>query len=223
VYETAVAAGGRKVWLIEEPVAAALGADLPIDEPSGQMVVDVGGGTTDIAVLSLGGVIQARSLRVAGNAMDEAIIRFIRRNHQLLVGESAAEKIKIEAGTASALPNGRQADIHIRGRDLRQGRQKSIVLGPHDIADALDDPIDQMAEFIQRALEDLPPDVSTDICERGIHLTGGGALLHRLDYELGRRTGVPFLVVDAPLQCVVRGTARVLASIKEREHLLINP
>ncbi len=223
VYETAVSAGARKVYLIEEPVAAALGAGLPIDEPAGSMVVDIGGGTTDIAVLSLGGVVQARSLRCAGNAMDEAIIRYVRRRHHLLIGEANAERIKIEAGSAQTSMNGRTAEIHIRGRDLRQGRPKSIVLQPCDIAEALADPIEEMAEFIQRALEDLPPEVSTDICERGVTLTGGGALLHNLDKELERRVGIKFHVPPEPMACVVKGSAMILESLAGREHLLIRP
>lgn len=223
VYETAVSAGARRVFLIEEPVAAAIGAGLPVDEPTGSMVVDIGGGTTDVAVLSLGGVVQARSLRCAGNAMDESIIRYVRRRHQLLIGETNAERIKIEAGTASQLVNGRAAEIHIRGRDLRQGKPKSIVLGPHDIAEALDDPIDELAEFIQRSLEDLPPEISTDVCERGIRLTGGGAMLDKLDGELERRVGVRFIVPEQPMQCVIRGSAAVINQLSEREHLLIRP
>jgi rod shape-determining protein MreB and related proteins len=223
VYETALSAGARKVYLLEEPVAAALGAGLPIDEPTGSMVVDIGGGTTDIAVLSLGGVVQARSLRVAGNAMDEAIIRHVRRKHQLLIGESNAERIKIEAGTAMLEPSDKSSEIHIRGRDLRQGRPKSAILGPHDIADALSAPIDELSEFIQRALEELPPEVSTDICERGIHLTGGGALLDRLDQELTRRIGVQFIVPENPMHCVIEGTRIVLDQFAKREHLLIKP
>jgi rod shape-determining protein MreB and related proteins len=204
-------------------VAASVGARLPIDEPSGSMVVDIGGGTTDIAVLSLGGVVQARSLRCAGNAMDEAIIRYVRRKHQLLIGEANAERIKIEAGSALVQLNGRATEIHIRGRDLRQGRPKSIVLGPQDIAEALEDPIEDIAEFTQRALEDLPPEVSTDICERGIYLTGGGALLDKLDIELERRVGVKFIVPDNPMQCVIKGTAMVMEDLPAREHLLIKP
>lgn len=223
VYETAVSAGARKVYLIEEPVAAALGAGLPVDEPTGSMVVDIGGGTTDIAVLSLGGVVQARSLRCAGNAMDEAIIRYVRRNHQLLIGEANAERIKVQAGSAHRLPNGRNAEIHIRGRDLRQGRPKSIVLEPHHIAEALSDPIEEIAEFVQRSLEDLPPEVASDICDRGVHLTGGGALLNKLDIELERRIGVKFIVPKEPMHCVVAGSALVLESLGEREHLLIKP
>ncbi|MEL6374131.1 MAG: rod shape-determining protein [Pseudomonadota bacterium] len=223
VFETALSAGARRVFLIEEPVAASLGAGLPIDQPWGNMVVDIGGGTTDIAVLSAGGVVQARSLRCAGNTMDEAIIRYVRRKHQLLIGEANAERIKIEAGSAVARPNGRLTEIHIRGRDLRQGRPKNIVLGPHDIAEALEHPIEEMAEFVQRSLEDLPPEVSSDICERGIYLTGGGALLDKLDQELEARVGVPFVISEEPTACVVRGTAFVLEGLTQHEHLLIKP
>ncbi len=223
VYETAMSAGARRVYLIEEPVAAAIGAGLPVDQPAGSMVVDIGGGTTDIAVLSLGGVVQARSLRCAGNRMDEAIIRYVRRNHQLLIGEINAERIKIEAGSASQTVNGHGAEIHIRGRDLRHGKPKSIVLSPKDVADALTPCIDEMAEFIQRALEDLPPEVSSDVCERGIYLTGGGALLDKLDVELERRVAVKFRVPELPLQSVVRGSAVVLADLAAYEHLLLRP
>ncbi len=223
VYETAVSAGARRVYIIEEPIAAAIGAGLPVDEPAGSMVVDIGGGTTDIAVLSLGGVIEARSLRIAGNAMDEAIIRYVRRQHQLLIGEANAERIKVEAGSASTAVNGHTSEIHIRGRDLRQGRPKSIILGPQNIAEALDEPIEAMSEFIQRTLEVLPPEVSTDICERGISLTGGGALLYKLDEELEKRVGVKFVVPDNPMHCVVRGSAMVLEDLERREHLLIKP
>lgn len=221
VYQTAVSAGARRVFLIEEPVAAAIGSGMPVDEPTGSMVVDIGGGTTDIAVLSLGGVIQARSLRCAGNTMDEAIIRFVRRHHHLLIGEMNAERIKIEAGSASQAVNGRSAEIHIRGRDLRQGEPKSIVLEPKHIAEALDDPIEELAEFVQRSLEDLPTEVATDVCERGIQLTGGGAMLDKLDRELTRRVGVKFIVPERPMQCVIRGSAAVMNQLGAREHLLI--
>jgi rod shape-determining protein MreB len=223
VYETAMSAGARVAYLVEEPVAASIGAGLPIDDPAASMVVDIGGGTTDIAVLSLGDVVQARSLKVAGNALDAAIVRYVRRSHQLLIGEASAERIKIEAGSAIKDPNGREAEIHIKGRDLRLGRLKSIVLGPADIAEALSDPIEQMAEFVQRAIEDLPPEVSTDVLERGIYLTGGGALLDGLAEELERLVGVRCHVAEAPLHCVVKGSATILETLPKREHLLIKP
>ena len=225
VYETAVSAGSRRVYLVEEPVAAALGCGLAIDEPAGSMVVDIGGGTTDIAVLSLGSVIQARSLKRAGNAMDEAIIRFVRRYHQLLLGESSAERIKIDAATVDPELDETLAEteIHIRGRELRQGRPKSIILKPTDISEALDNVIEDMAEFIQRALEELPPEVATDICNIGIYVTGGGALLHGLDKALEQRVGVTFTIPDNPTHCVVRGSAQILDELDLREHLLIAP
>lgn len=223
IYETAVAAGARRVFLIEEPVAAAIGAGLPVTEPTGSMVVDIGGGTTDIAALSSGRVVQSRSLRCAGHAMDEAIMRYIRRRHHLLIGETSAERIKIEAGTASQLVNGRAAEVHIRGRDLRQGELKNIVLGPADIAEALDDPIEELAEFVQRSLEDLSPEISADICYRGIRLTGGGAMLDKLDRELERRVGVRFVVPEYPMRCVIRGSAAVINQLGQWEHLLIRP
>jgi rod shape-determining protein MreB and related proteins len=223
VYETALSAGARKVYLIEEPVAALLGAGFAVDGPSATMVVDIGGGTTDIAVLSLGDVVQARSLRCAGNAMDEAIMRYVRRRHKLVIGAASAERIKIEAGTASIAPEARAAEIRIRGRDLQQGKPKAVVLGPNDIAEALDGPIEEIAEFIQRAIEDLPPDISADLLERGICLSGGGALLDRLDLELERRVGIRFTVPEDPMHCVVKGTALVLNTLAKREHLLIEP
>jgi rod shape-determining protein MreB and related proteins len=223
VYETALSAGARKVFLVEEPVAAAIGAGLPIDEPKGSMIVDIGGGTTDVAVLSLGGVVQARSVRCGGNAMDEAIIRYVRKNHQLLIGEANAERIKIEAGSASRMVNGETAEIFIRGREIREGKPKTVVLGPHDIAEALEAPIEQIAEFIQHAIEDLPPEISTDICERGIHLSGGGAKLAKLDEELERRIGIKIHLPEQPEQCVIAGSAAILGTLKERDHLLIKP
>jgi rod shape-determining protein MreB and related proteins len=223
VYETAMSAGARKAYLIEEPVAASLGAGLPIDGPQAFMVVDIGGGTTDIAVLSKGNVAQARSLRIAGNAMDEAIMRHVRRRHGLVIGEGNAERIKIEAGTALAQANGRQVEIHIKGRDLKQGRLKTVVLGPQDMAEALSGLVGEMAEFIQRALEDLPPKIAEDVMGRGIVLTGGGALLDRLDQALTQRVGVPFLVPQSPMHCVIKGTAAVLESLPGRQHLLIGP
>jgi rod shape-determining protein MreB len=155
--------------------------------------------------------------------MDEAIIRYVRRKHQLIIGNANAERIKIEAGTAVLQPNGRAAEIRIRGRDLRQGKPKTAVLAPHDIAEALESPIEEIAEFIQRAIEDLPPEVSSDVCDRGISLSGGGALLDKLDVELERRIGVKFIIPENPMHCVVKGTALVLQTLGEREHLLIKP
>jgi rod shape-determining protein MreB len=223
VYDTAMSLGARKVFLLAEPVAASLGAGLPIDEAGGAMVVDIGGGTTDVAVLSGGLVVSARTLRCAGNAMDEAIVRYVRRRHQLLIGEANAERIKVEAGTAQAGLNGRAAEVHIRGRDLRKGLAKSVVLTPKDIAEALAEPIDTIADFVQRALEELPPDVLSDITRRAIHLTGGGAMLDKIDAALTRRVGVKFQVQRNPMHCVVKGSAAVLAGIGAHAHLLMRP
>lgn len=223
VYETALSAGARRVYLIEEPVAALLGAGLPIHTEQASMVVDIGGGTTDVAVLSDGDVIEARSLRCAGNAMDDAIIRYVRRQHQLVIGSANAERMKIEAGSAIAAANGRDVGVRIRGRDLRRGEIKTATLGPHNIAEALEGCIDEIAQFVQRVLEDLPPDVRARICEGGIHLSGGGALLHKLDEELGRRACVKFVVPESPMHCVVNGTALVLETLAAHEHLLITP
>ncbi|MGE0699634.1 MAG: rod shape-determining protein [Hyphomicrobiaceae bacterium] len=223
VLETAISAGARRVFLIEEPVAAAIGAGLTIDDPVATMVVDIGGGTTDIAVLSVGDVMEARSLKIAGNALDEAIVRFVRREHQLTIGPAAAERIKIEAGTAMAVAGGRAAEIRIRGRDIRHGKPKAVVLTPADIAGALAGPIGDIADFIQRTLEGLPIEVRADVAARGVSLSGGGALLDRLDKELERRVGIRFVVPDKPMHCVVLGTARVLETLGERRHLLIEP
>ena len=223
VYDTAVSLGARKVYLIAEPVAASLGAGLPIGEPGGAMVLDIGGGTADIAVLSGGVIVSARTLRVAGNAFDDAIVRYVRRTHQLLIGEANAERIKIEVGTALATPNGRNAEVHIRGRDLRQGNAKGVVLRAKDIAEAMAEPVQALADFAQRALEDLPPDILSDIARRGVHLTGGGALLDKLDIALTRRVGVKFRVQQNPMHCVVKGSAAVLADLADHEHLLMHP
>jgi rod shape-determining protein MreB len=221
VYESAISAGGRRVLLIEEPVAASIGAGIRIDESSGSMVVDIGGGTTDIAVMLGGGVIQTRSLRCAGNAMDEAIIRYVRRRHRLLIGEASAERIKIEAGSASRSAEGRAVEVHIRGRDVESGTHKTVVLGPRDVADALDQPIEQMADLVRGSLEDLPPDLAADVCARGIYLTGGGALLDQLNLELERRVGAAFVVPERAMHCVIAGTAAVLENLASRERLLI--
>jgi len=223
VYQTAVSLGARKVYMIAEPVAASVGAGLPIAETGGAMVVDIGGGSTDIAVLSGGVIVSARTLRCAGNAMDDAIIRYVRRSHQLLIGEVNAERIKVEVGTAVATSNGRGAEVHIRGRDLRHGSAKSIVLRSRDVAEALSESIDTIADFAQRGLEDLPPDILSDIARRGIHLTGGGALLDKLDVALTRRIGVKFKLQRNPMHCVVQGSAAVLAELDRYEHLLMRP
>ena len=222
VYDTAVSLGARKVYLIAEPVAASVGAGISIGEQGGAMVLDIGGGTSDIAALSGGSVVSARTLRVAGNAMDEAIVRYVRRRHQLLIGEANAERMKIEVGSALATPDGRTAEVHIRGRDLQHGRAKAIVLRARDVAEALVEPVETLAEFVQRALEDLPPDILGDIAHRGVHLTGGGALLDKLDVALSRSIGIKFRVEQNPMHCVVKGSAAVLAALDRHERLLMH-
>jgi rod shape-determining protein MreB and related proteins len=223
VYETALSAGARRVYLIEEPVAAALGAGLEIDGPTACMVVDIGGGTADVAVIKSGRVMQRRSVRIAGNAFDEAIMRYVRRKHQLVIGESNAERIKIEAGTAVSQANGRNVEIHIKGRDLHEGRLKSVVLGAKDMAEALSGCIAELAEFVLRAIEDLPIPTAREVSNRGVVLTGGGSLLDRLDVALTERVGVPFVLPQTPMHCVIKGTALVLETLNEREHLLSVP
>jgi rod shape-determining protein MreB and related proteins len=223
IYDSTLSAGARKAMLIEEPIAAALGAGLPVSEPKGSMVVDIGGGTTDIAVMALGGVLSAVSIRCAGNAMDEAIMRHVRRHHNLLVGEGNAERIKLEAGAAIPHANGKAVDVVIRGRDTQRGVPTEVVLKPADISEALAGPIETIAEAIQRTLEQLPPEIAADIIDRGICLTGGGALLARLDSDLQRRTGVPFFLAPNPLQSVVLGCGKILESHGEYEEFLIRP
>jgi len=190
VQEAALSAGARKIYLIQEPVAAAIGIGLPVAAPHGTMVVDIGGGTTDIAVISLGGIIYSRSIRTAGNAFDDAIINYIRHKHHLLIGQTSAEKIKIEAGTAIARANGKAIDIHIKGRDLKKGIPSQIILGPADIAEALASPLARVADGVKLALEQIEPELAADIYEDGIHLTGGGALLDKISSKLARETGV---------------------------------
>jgi rod shape-determining protein MreB len=222
VYETARAAGARRVYLVEEPVAAAIGAGIEIDKEDATMILDIGGGTSDIAVLSKGEIIHTASLKIAGNAFDEAIRRYVRRAHQLAISLDSAERIKIEAGAAGARANGRVAEAHIKGRDVVRRRMKSIVLRPHDVGAALEGPIANMAELVRRALEDLSDDVRAEIGRRGVMMTGGGALLHGLDTELTRLLGISFEVAPNPMQCVVAGTAVILATLGEREQLLVH-
>jgi rod shape-determining protein MreB and related proteins len=222
VYETAKAAGARRVYLVEEPVAAAIGAGIEIDDGGATMILDIGGGTSDIAVLSKGQIVHTASLKVAGNAFDEAIRRYVRRAHQLGIGLASAERIKIEAGAAGSRVNGHFAEAHIRGRDVVRHRIKSVVLRPHDVGAALEGPVADMAELVRRALEDLAPEFRADIDKRGVVMTGGGALLNGLDTELTRQLGIPFKVAPNPMQCVVAGTAIILATLGEREQLLVH-
>src|SRR3990170_5514760 len=188
VHEAGLSAGARRVYLIEEPIAAAIGAGLPIQEPRGSMVVDIGGGTTDIAVLSMGSVLYSRSVRSAGNSFDEAIVNYVRFKYNLLIGATSAESIKKESGCAIAKVNGERMPIHLKGRDLHRGFPADIALTSDDIPQALNLPIQQIVGGIRQALADAPPPLTPDICDSGIYLTGGGALLDRLDARLSPET-----------------------------------
>ena len=220
VQEAALSAGARKIYLIQEPVAAAIGVGLPVSAPRGAMVVDIGGGTTDIAVLSLGGIIYSRSIRTAGNAFDDAIVNHIRHKHHLLIGQTSAEKIKIEAGTAIARANGKAIEIHIKGRDLKKGMPSQITLGPPDIAEALALPLAHVADGVRIALEQIEPELAADIYEDGIYLTGGGALLEKINTKLSRETGVKYNTPEDPLRCVAIGTGRALEQLDDIKDLL---
>ena len=213
IQESAEAAGARKVWLIEEPMAAAIGANLPVTEPTGSMVVDIGGGTTEVAVLSLGGIVYARSVRVGGDKMDSAIISYIRRNHNLLVGESSSERIKKEIGSACPPESGEGRVIENKGRDQMNGVPKEIVITERQVAESLSEPVSQIVEAVKVALEHTAPELAADIVDKGIVLTGGGALLANLDQVLRNATGLPVSIAEEPLACVVKGTGRALEDI----------
>jgi rod shape-determining protein MreB len=220
IQESAESAGARKVWLIDEPMAAAIGAGLPVTEPTGSMVVDIGGGTTEVAVLSLGGIVYARSVRVGGDKMDEAIIGYIRRTHNLLVGESTAERIKKEIGSACAPDDGDGATVEIRGRDLMNGVPKELIISERQIAESLAEPVSAIIEAVKVALEQTPPELAADIVDKGIVLTGGGAMLGNLDYVLRHATGLPVSIADDPLSCVALGTGRALEEKKMLRNVL---
>ncbi|RCW42617.1 rod shape-determining protein [Paenibacillus prosopidis] len=204
-------AGAREAYTIEEPFAAAIGADLPVWEPTGSMVVDIGGGTTEVAVISLGGIVTSRSIRVAGDEMDEAVIQYIKRQYNLMIGERTSEQLKMEIG--SALPLDRAESIEIRGRDLVTGLPKTLAITSDEITEALTDTVNAIVDAVKVTLEKCPPELSADIMDRGIVLTGGGALLRNLDKLLQRETGMPVIVADNPLDCVAIGTGRSLDHI----------
>ncbi|MGK7867763.1 rod shape-determining protein [Falsiroseomonas sp. E2-1-a20] len=221
IQESAESAGARKVLLIEEPMAAAIGAGLPVTEPSGSMVVDIGGGTTEVAVISLGGIVYARSVRVGGDKMDEAIISYIRRNHNLLIGESTAERIKMEIGAAAPPWEGEEGPLtEVKGRDLMNGVPREVIVSQRQISESLYEPVIQIVEAVRVALENTPPELAADIVDKGIVLTGGGALLHRLDGVLRDATGLPVVVAEDALSCVALGTGRALEDMKRLRHVL---
>ena len=210
IRESADAAGARRVFLIEEPVAAAIGAGLPVAEPTGSMIVDIGGGTTEVAVLSLGGVVHATSVKAAGDKFDEAIIEYMRSSHKLAIGETTAERMKKEIGSASPPDDGDGKSMNVKGRDLITGLPKEISISQRQIAEALAEPVAQIIDTIKRALEQTPAELSADIVERGIMMTGGGSLLGNLDKVLRRATSLPVSIAEDPLLCVVMGTGKAL-------------
>lgn len=220
IQESAESAGARKVYLIEEPMAAAIGAGLPVTEPTGSMVVDIGGGTTEVAVLSLGGIVYSRSVRVGGDKMDEAIIAYIRRNHNLLVGEGSAARIKEEIGSACPPEDGDGETMEIKGRDLMNGVPKELVISERQIAESLSEPVGAIIEAVKVALEHTAPELAADIVDKGIVLTGGGALLGNIDFVLRHSTGLPVSIADDPLSCVVLGTGRALEEMKRLKDVL---
>jgi rod shape-determining protein MreB len=220
IQESAESAGARRVFLIEEPMAAAIGAGLPVTEPTGSMVVDIGGGTTEVAVLSLGGIVYSRSVRVGGNKMDESIVAYIRRNHNLLVGEGSAERIKKEIGSACPPEDGEGGTMEIKGRDLMNGVPKE--LSERQIAEALAEPVGAIVEAVKVALEHTAPELAADIVDKGIVLTGGGALLGNMDYVLRASTNLPVSLADDPLSCVALGTGRCLEELKILHRVLIS-
>ena len=207
IQDSALAAGARRVQLIEEPIAAAIGAGLPISEATGSMVVDVGGGTTEIAIMSLGGVVYSNSLRVAGDAMDHALMNFMRKEYNLLIGDSTAEKIKKEIGTAIPSNNNKYP---VKGRDIRSGTPKEVNITEEDSSEALNPIIKEIIGGIKDALENTPPELSADLVDMGMTLTGGGSLLKNIDKRFSKETGLPVHVADDPLACVAIGTAKAL-------------
>ena len=207
IQDAALAAGARRVQLIEEPIAAAIGANLPIQEATGSMVVDIGGGTTEIAVMSLGGVVYSNSMRIAGDSMDQALIHYMRKKFNLLIGDASAEKLKKEIGTALATSNN---TYQVKGRDLRSGTPKEISLREEDTAEALNQTLSQIMAGIKDALENTPPELSADLVDMGLTLTGGGALLKNMDKFIAKETGLPVQIADDPLACVAIGTGIAL-------------
>jgi rod shape-determining protein MreB len=220
IRESAIGAGARQVYLIEEPMAAAIGAGMPVAEATGSMVVDIGGGTTEVGVISLGGVVYANSVRVGGDRMDEAIINYIRRNYGMLIGEATAELIKKKMG--SAFPGAEVLEMEVKGRSLAEGVPRSFNVSSNEILEALTEPLNAIVSAVKQALEQTPPELGADIAEKGMVLTGGGALLRDLDRLLMEETGLPVIVADDPLTCVVRGSGRALEEMDKLASVFTN-
>ena len=222
IQESAESAGGRRVFLIEEPMAAAIGAGMPVTEPTGSMVVDIGGGTTEVAVVSLGGIVYACSVRVGGDKMDDAIINYIRRTHNLLIGEATAERVKKEIGSAIITPESTSITMMIKGRSLINGVPKEIEINQRQIAESLTEVVAAITDGVKTALENTAPELSADIVDRGIVMTGGGSQLTNLDLVLAEATGVPVFIAENPLNCVVLGTGKTLEEMKTLKNVLIS-
>ncbi len=221
VREAAIQAGAREVYLVEEPMAAAIGADLPVHEPMGNMIVDIGGGTTEVAIISLGGIVTSCSIRIAGDEMDEAIILHVKKAYNLLIGERTAEEIKIGIGTAYLMED--SGDYEVRGRDLITGLPKTVRITAEEIYRALSEPVTAILDAIKNTLEQTPPELAADVMDRGIIMAGGGSLLRGLDLLVSEQTGMPVHLADEPLLCVARGTGRVLENIDILKRVLISP
>lgn len=222
VKEAALSSGAREVYLLEEPMAAAIGVGLPIGEPSGNMIVDIGGGTTDIAVISLDGIVYSKASKVGGDRMDEAIQAYIKRKYNLMVGDRSSEKVKMEIGTACALNGADTRSMDIKGRDLISGIPKTIRVCEEEIREALSDPVNVILDTIRVTLENTPPELAADIVDHGIMLAGGGALLRGLDTLIKRETNLPVLVAEDPLTAVVRGVGKMLDEIDLLKRIAIN-
>jgi rod shape-determining protein MreB len=220
IRESAIGAGASSVYLIEEPMAAAIGADLPVGEPTGSMVVDIGGGTTEVGVISLGGLVYKGSVRVGGDKMDEAIINYIRRNYGMLIGETTAEQIKKEIG--SAFPGSEVREKEVKGRNLAEGIPRSFTISSNEILEALAEPLNAIVSAVKSALEQTPPELAADIAEKGMVITGGGALLRDIDRLLMEETGLPVIIAEDPLTCVVRGSGKALEKVERLASIFTN-
>ncbi|WP_431683901.1 rod shape-determining protein [Kitasatospora sp. KL5] len=220
VIEASAQAGARQVHIIEEPMAAAIGAGLPVHEPTGNMVVDIGGGTTEVAVISLGGIVTAQSLRVAGDELDNAIVQHIKKEYSLLLGERSAEQIKMSIGSAFALEGEKDEHAEIRGRDLVSGLPKTVVISAAEIREAIDEPVDSIIDAVKTTLDQCPPELAGDVMDRGIVLTGGGALLRGLDERLRRETGMPIHIAENPLDSVALGAGKCVEEFEALQQVL---